>query len=64
VLLDQRAGRTFTPRRDKVIQPFWAALQGGELLTDASAVAGHAPPIAEWCGCASPVARVRAAGPT
>jgi hypothetical protein len=46
-----------------VIQPFWAALQGGELLTDASAVA-DAPPIAEWCGYASPVARVRAAAPT
>ena len=46
------------------IQPFWAAWQAGEFMTDASAVAGRATVNAVWLGCVRAVACVRAVGAT
>ncbi len=44
-----------------LIQPFWAAWQAGEFMTDASAVAGtRRRPV--WLGCVRPVACARVAG--
>ena len=45
----------------ELIQPFWAAWQGGEFTTDASAIAGTHVSVV-WRGCVRPVACVRAAG--
>lgn len=43
----------------EMYQPFWAAWQAGEFLTDASAVAVPTA-IAGWLGCISPVVSARA----